>query len=82
MNFTRARDSNPRGPYAWHTVWAPLLQALGKMGSAIAGVLAVLQYTIITAIFVRVLGSGADAYSIIGLLVVCVIAVIVALWAP
>ena len=58
------------------------LEALGKMGSAIAGVLAVLQYTIITAIFVRVLGSGADAYSIIGLIVVCVIAAIVTLWAP
>ena len=52
------------------------------MGSAAAGVLAVLQYTILTAIFVRVLGSGANAYSIIALLATCVIAAIVTLWAP
>ena len=58
------------------------LEALGKMGSAVAGVLAVLQYTILTAIFVRTLGSGADAYSIIVLLTVCTIAVVVTLYAP
>ena len=58
------------------------LEALGKMGSAIAGVLAVLQYTILTAIFVRALGSGADAYSIIVLLTACIIAVIVTVSAP
>jgi hypothetical protein len=58
------------------------IEALGKMGSAIAGVLAVLQYTILTAIFVRGLGSGANAYSIIALLTVCTIAAIVTLWAP
>ena len=58
------------------------IEALGKMGSAAAGVLPVLQYTILTAIFVRALGSGANVYSMIGLLVVCVIAAIVTLWAP
>jgi hypothetical protein len=58
------------------------LEALGKMGSAVAGVLAVLQYTILTAIFVRALGSGADAYSITALLTVCIITAIVTLWAP
>jgi hypothetical protein len=58
------------------------LEAFGKLGSAVAAVIAVLQYTILTAIFVRVLGSGASAYSIIGLLVVCVMAAIVTLWAP
>jgi hypothetical protein len=58
------------------------LEALGRMGSAIAGVLAVLQYTILTAIFVRGLGSGANAYSIVALLTVCAIAVVVTLCAP
>jgi hypothetical protein len=58
------------------------LEAFGKLGSAVAAVIAVLQYTILTAIFVRVLGSGANAYTIIGLLLVCVIAAIVTLWAP
>jgi hypothetical protein len=58
------------------------VEALGKMGSAAAGVLAVLQYTILTAIFVRALGSGADAYSIIVLLTACIIAVIVTVCAP
>ena len=58
------------------------IEALGKMGSAAAGVLAVLQYTILTAVFVRALGSGADAYSLIALLTVCTIAAIVTLWAP
>ena len=58
------------------------LEALGKMGSAVAGVLAVLQYTILTAIFVRALGSGADAYSMVVLLTVCTIAVLVTLCAP
>jgi hypothetical protein len=57
------------------------LEALGKLGSAVAAVIAVLQYTILTAIFVRVLGSGANAYSIGGLLVVCVVAILT-LWAP
>jgi hypothetical protein len=58
------------------------IEALGKMGSAIAGILAVLQYTILTAFFVRVLGSGADAYSIIALLAACIITVIVTVCAP
>jgi hypothetical protein len=58
------------------------IEALGKMGSAAAGVLAVLQYTILTAIFVRALGSGANSYSIIALLTVCIITAIVTLWAP
>ena len=58
------------------------IEALGKMGSAAAEVLAVLQYTILTAVFVRALGSGADAYSLIALLTVCTIAAIVTLWAP
>jgi hypothetical protein len=58
------------------------IEALGKVGSAAAGVLAVLQYTILTAVFVRALGSGADAYSLIALLTVCTIAAIVTLWAP
>jgi len=58
------------------------IEALGKMGSALAAVFAVLRYTILTAIFARVLGSGADVYSIIVLLTICVIAAIVTLWAP
>jgi hypothetical protein len=58
------------------------IEALGKMGSAIAGVLAVLQYTILTAVFARALGSGANAYSIIALLTVCTICAIATLWAP
>jgi hypothetical protein len=58
------------------------IEALGKMGSAAAGVLAVLQYTILTAVFVRALGSGANAYSITVLLTVCIIAVIVTVCAP
>ena len=41
-----------------------------------------MQYTILMAIFVRALGSGAGAYSIIALLTVCIIAAIVTLWAP
>ena len=58
------------------------IEALGKMGSAAAGVLAILQYTILTAIFVRALGSGANAYSIITLLTVCIIAAVITLLAP
>jgi hypothetical protein len=58
------------------------IEVLGKMGSAAAGVLAVLQYTILTAIFVRALGSGADAYSIIALTTICIIAAAVTLLAP
>jgi heme/copper-type cytochrome/quinol oxidase subunit 4 len=58
------------------------IEAIGKMGSAIAGILAVLQYTILTAVFVRVLGSGADSYSIIALLAACVVTVIITVCAP
>lgn len=56
------------------------LEAFGKMGSAIAGAIAVLKYSIVTALFVRVLGSGASVYTIGALLAVSVIAVILTLW--
>jgi hypothetical protein len=58
------------------------LEAVGKMGSAIAAVLAVLKYGIVAAIFMRLLGSGASMASIGGLVVVCVAAIIVLLWLP
>ncbi len=58
------------------------LEALGKLGSAIAGVIAVLKYSIITAFFERVLGSGASPYSILGLALASVLAAIVMLWFP
>ena len=58
------------------------LEAVGKMGSAIAAVLAVLKYGIVTAVFTRLLGSGASTASIGGLVVVCVATIVVLLWLP
>lgn len=56
------------------------LEAFGKMGSALAGAIAVLKYSVVTALFVRVLGSGASTYTINALLVVSIVAVIIILW--
>ncbi|MBL8567249.1 MAG: hypothetical protein JNM89_16185 [Hyphomicrobiaceae bacterium] len=56
------------------------VEAIGKMMSAIAGVVAVLKYSVVTAIFVRVLGSGASIYTIGALLALCFATVVVLLW--
>ena len=58
------------------------LEAFGKMGSAVAGAVAVLKYGIIIAFFVRLLGSGASAYTIVGLLLMSFLAGIITLWFP
>lgn len=58
------------------------LEAFAKMGSAIAGVIAVLKYSIVTAIFVRMLGSGASLYTIGALVAVCIVTVITLIWPP
>jgi len=58
------------------------LEAVGKMGSAIAAALAVLKYGIVTAVFTRLLGSGATMVSIGALVVVCFTAIIVLLSLP
>jgi hypothetical protein len=58
------------------------LEAVGKMGSAIAAALAVLKYGVVAAVFTRLLGSGASMASIGGLVVICVAAIIVLLWLP
>ena len=58
------------------------LEAVGKMGSAIAAALAVLKYGIVTAVFTRLLGSGATMVSIGALVVVCFAAIIVLLSLP
>ncbi len=58
------------------------LEAVGKMGSAFAAVLAVLKYGIVTAVFTRLLGSGATVASIGVLVAVCLAAVVVLLWFP
>lgn len=58
------------------------LEAVGKMGSAIAAVLAVLKYGIVAAVFTRLVGSGAGVASIAGLVVVCIATIIVLLWWP
>lgn len=58
------------------------LEAVGKMGSAIAAALAVLKYGIVTAVFTRLVGSGASMASIGGLVFVCFAAIIVLLWLP
>jgi len=58
------------------------LEAYGKMGSGIAGAIAVLKYSVITAFFVRLLGSGASAYTVVGLLLVSFLAAVVTLWFP
>ena len=58
------------------------LEAVGKMGSAIAAALAVLKYGVVVAVFTRLLGSGATVASVAGLVVVCLAAIIVSLWLP
>lgn len=58
------------------------LEAVGKMGSAIAAALAVLKYGIVAAVFTRLVGSGADTASIAGLGIVCLIAIGALLWVP
>jgi len=58
------------------------LEAVGKMGSAIAAALAVLKYGVVAAVFTRILGSGATFASIGGLVVVCIAAIIALLWLP
>jgi hypothetical protein len=58
------------------------LEDFGKMASAVAGAIAVLKYSLITAFFVQLLGSGASLYSMIGLLVVSAVAAIITLWPP
>jgi len=58
------------------------LEAFVKMGSAVAGAIAVLKYSIVTAIFVRMLGSGADVYTIGALLSVCIVTIVMILVLP
>ena len=58
------------------------LEAFGKMGSALGGAIAILKYTLVTALFVRLLGSGASIYTIAALLIVSVLGVIVLLRPP
>jgi len=58
------------------------LEAVGKMGSAIAAALAVLKYSIVTAVFTRLIGSGATAASVGMLAVVCFAAIVVLLSLP
>jgi hypothetical protein len=58
------------------------IEAVGKMGSAIAAALAVLKYGVVAAVFTRLLGSGATMASIGGLVAVCVAAIILLLWLP
>jgi hypothetical protein len=58
------------------------LEAFGKMGSAVAGAIAVLKYSIVTAVFVRVLGSGADFYTLAALVVVSLVAILAVLRPP
>jgi hypothetical protein len=56
------------------------LEDFGKMASAVAGAIAVLKYSLITAFFVQLLGSGASPYNVIGLLVVSAVTAIITLW--
>ncbi len=56
------------------------LEAFAKMGSALAGAIAVLNYSIVTAVLVRFLGSGATMYTVGALVAVSLIAVIAAVW--
>jgi hypothetical protein len=58
------------------------LEAVGKMGSAFAAVLAVLKYGIVAAVFTRLVGSGATFASVGALAAVCVAAIIVLLALP
>lgn len=56
------------------------LEAFAKMASAIAGAIAVLKYSVVTAVFVRVLGSGASFYTVNALVILSIAAIIVVLW--
>ena len=58
------------------------LEAVGKMGSAVAAALAVLKYAVVAAVFTRLLGSGATFASIGVLIVVCAAAIIALFWLP
>ena len=58
------------------------LEAVGKMGSAIAAALAVLKYGIVAAVFTRLAGSGASIASVAGLVIACIAAIIVLVWFP
>jgi len=58
------------------------LEAVGKMGSAIAAALAVLKYGIVTAVFTRLIGSGATVGSVGGLVAVCFVTIILLLSLP
>lgn len=58
------------------------LEAIGKMGSAIAAALAVLKYGIVAAVFTRLVGSGADVASITGLILICLAAIAALLLVP
>ncbi len=58
------------------------LEALGKLGSAVAGGIAILKYSIIADCFQRVLGSGASAYSVVDLAAVSYLVAFVMLWFP
>jgi hypothetical protein len=58
------------------------LEAVGKLGSAFAAVLAVLKYSIVAAVFTRLVGSGANFVSVGALAAVCIAAIIVLLALP
>lgn len=58
------------------------LEAIGKLGSAVAAALAVLKYGVVVAIFTRLLGSGATYASIGALVVVCIAAIVALFWLP
>jgi hypothetical protein len=58
------------------------LEALGKLGSALAGGIAVLKYSIIADCFQRVLGSGASAYSVLALAFISYLGAFVLVWFP
>jgi hypothetical protein len=58
------------------------LEAFGKMGSAVAGAVAVLKYSIVTAIFVRILGSGSTSYTLAALVVLCLVAILAVMRPP
>lgn len=58
------------------------LEAFGKMGSAVAGAIAVLKYSVVTAVLVRVLGSGASFYTLAALIAVSLVAILAVLRPP
>jgi len=58
------------------------LEAIGKMGSAVAAALAVLKYGVVVAVFARLLGTGASYASIGALVVICLATIFALVWWP